>query len=76
LRYTTLLHNMTDIYNITGIQAGIGPHGEIPVRKDVETWFNSQEQQDRDQVWLFAHALQDFQAIDYTQKVSYYQIAG
>lgn len=61
-------------YVIKGIKEGHGPSGEIPLRREVDEWY--EDPKNKDQVNLFFLALQEFQSIPVTERDSYYQIAG
>lgn len=66
----------SEYYPITGIQRGLGPHGEVPVRMEIDHWWNSEDRIHQDQVSLFIKALKIFQEMDITDKRSYFAIAG
>ncbi|KAE8393458.1 common central domain of tyrosinase-domain-containing protein [Aspergillus alliaceus] len=61
-------------YAITGIPVESGTI--IPVRREVDEWYNDNSRQAQVQVSLFILALQQFQNISYKDKLSYFQIAG
>lgn len=63
-------------YPITGIQRGLGPHGEVPMRMEIDHWWNSEDRIHQDQVSLFIKALKVFQEMDIKHKLSYFAIAG
>lgn len=63
-------------YPITGIQTGFGHHGELPMRHDINEWFESQDPIHIDQVSLFIAALKAFQEKPFQYKLSYFQVAG
>lgn len=66
-------------YVITGIQAGWDPEDpdrRRPVRREIDQWYTSTAQEDRDQVYLFVHALLFWQKVHNDKKLSYFQIAG
>lgn len=66
----------TDYYPITGIQKGFGPNGQVPARMEIDEWWSSNEEVHVNQVSLFIAALKVFQAMPYTSKLSYFQVAG
>lgn len=57
-------------FGITGVKTSVS-NGSVPVRKEIR-----QLQQDEDQWNLYLLGLQRFQAVDQSQLLSYYQIAG
>ncbi|KAL4785045.1 hypothetical protein BJX76DRAFT_367191 [Aspergillus varians] len=61
-------------YPITGIAAGKGPNGEVPVRQDIEVW--SLKPENRTQVVLFLKALKRLQEVPPEDRDSFFQIAG
>jgi tyrosinase len=61
-------------YVIKGIHVDAGKI--IPVRRDVDEWYEDASPQSKIQVSLFIWALREFQSIDYRNKLSYFQIAG
>jgi tyrosinase len=65
-------------YPITGIQAGRGPNGELPIRREIDEWWFSPELNDVYQRSLFVYALKNFQAqgFDKNDDLSYLNIAG
>lgn len=63
-------------YPITGIQEGFGPDGQVPARMEIDEWWNSDEEVHVNQVSLFIAALKAFQAMNHTEKLSYFQVAG
>ena len=67
---------MTSTYAITGIEAGGGPNGQVPVRRDVDEWWLSQDVVDVNQKSLMIQAMTIFQNMDVNDKLSYFQIAG
>lgn len=65
-----------DHYPITGIKTGFGRNGEVPMRHDIDEWFDSPNPVHIDQVSLFIAALKAFQAKPHSDKLSYFQVAG
>jgi hypothetical protein len=63
-------------YPITGINAGTGPNGQVPVRREFSEWTESNNPKDRIQVILYLLALKRFQAVSPDDRDSYFQIAG
>jgi tyrosinase len=63
-------------YPITGIQAGIGPNGEVPVRMEVDDWWLSKDIIHLNQQTLFFTALNKLYDASPFDKLSYFQIAG
>ncbi|KLJ11736.1 hypothetical protein EMPG_09647 [Blastomyces silverae] len=63
-------------YPIQGIEEGLGPGNQVPIRREFNEWSTSQVHRDQIQVVLFLLALNDFQAIPPDSRDSYFQIAG
>ncbi|QSS63280.1 tyrosinase [Histoplasma capsulatum] len=63
-------------YPIQGVQKGLGPGSQVPIRRDFNEWSESQERRDQIQVVLFILALREFQATPPDSRDSYFQIAG
>ncbi|EGC49733.1 tyrosinase [Histoplasma capsulatum var. duboisii H88] len=63
-------------YPIQGVQEGLGPGSQVPIRRDFNEWSESQERRDQIQVVLFILALREFQATPPDSRDSYFQIAG
>ena len=63
-------------YPIEGIKQGLGPDGQVPLRRDVNEWSESKDPVDQMQVILFLLALKRFQEISPNSRDSYFQIAG
>ena len=66
-------------YVIAGIKAGWNPDDPSrrrPVRRRIDEWFTSTVQEDKDQVYLFVHALLFWQGVDPDLLLSYFPIAG
>jgi tyrosinase len=63
-------------YPITGIQAGRGPHGEVPVKMEVDDWWMSKERIHLNQQTLLFTALNKMYNTSPHDKLSYFQIAG
>ena len=61
-------------YPITGVQAGLGPGSQVPVRQEVGAWSSNPD--NLTQVNLFILALSSFQNQTASQTLSYFQIAG
>ena len=66
----------TGYYPITGIQKGFVPGEQVPARMEIDEWWESEYPIHVDQVSLFIAALKKFQDMDYTNKLSYFQVAG
>lgn len=63
-------------YPIVGIKVGLD-HGErVPLRQEIDAWFDSIKPTDKIQVQLFILALKHFQEMDPVDKLSYFQVAG
>ncbi|KAF5005500.1 hypothetical protein FDECE_8078 [Fusarium decemcellulare] len=68
-------------YRITGIQDGLDPNKtaqlrEVPLRMDVDEWFQSEELVHINQRALFFPAFLRFSQMDPHEKLSWFQIAG
>lgn len=65
-------------YAIKGIQAGRGPNGQLPIRREIDEWWFSPEANDVNQRSLFIYALNNFQKRGLTKNddLSYLDIAG
>jgi tyrosinase len=63
-------------YPITGIQAGRGPNGEVPVRMEVDDWWESKDPVHINQHTLCFTALNRMYDMSPHDRLSYYQIAG
>ena len=69
-------------YPITGIQAGCDPNRydffrKVPVRREIDEWWASNDRNDLNQKSLFIYALDVFQTMDpINDKLSYFQVAG
>jgi tyrosinase len=61
-------------YVITGIPVDAGQI--IPVRRDIDEWYEDTSRQSKIQLSLFICALREFQSINYKDRLSYFQIAG
>lgn len=61
-------------YIITGIKAGTGPDGAVPVRQEIDAWSSKAENQR--QVNLFLLALRRYQDIPPCERDSFFQVAG
>ena len=73
------IQNSTDMsgtYPITGISAGRGSAGQLPIRRDVDEWWLSNNPNDINQHSLMIQAMNIFEDMDVTTKLSYFQIAG
>ncbi|CAG8971787.1 hypothetical protein HYALB_00001896 [Hymenoscyphus albidus] len=66
----------TSSYAITGIQAGKGPNGSVPLRREVDEWWFSSDRNDLYQRSLFIYALTEFMKIDPNDIKSYFAVAG
>ncbi|KAK6541879.1 hypothetical protein TWF694_007656 [Orbilia ellipsospora] len=60
-------------YIVTGIKI---PGQKPAYRKDVDVWYDSEDEESRIQVSLYIQALSFFQKIDYTDEKSYFRIAA
>lgn len=67
---------MSSTFPIVGIKAGQGTDGKVPIRRDVDEWWLSNDAVDINQKSLFLQAMSFFQQIDVEEKLSYFQIAG
>lgn len=63
-------------YPIVGIKAGLDNGERVPLRQEIDTWFDSIKPTDKIQVQLFILALKHFQEMDPIDKLSYFQVAG
>lgn len=65
-------------YAIKGIQAGRGPNGELPLRREIDEWWFSPDPNDLNQRSLFIYALNKFQkrGLDQNDDLSYLDVAG
>jgi hypothetical protein len=67
-------------YPITGIQKGLGPRGDplrvVPLRREIDEWWESNSPVDVNQRTLFILALDFFQKMDPEEMLSYFQVAG
>lgn len=67
-------------YPITGIQKGLGPSNnplrKVPVRREIDEWWESSDPVDVNQRTLFILALDFFQKMDPEAMLSYFQVAG
>ena len=67
-------------YPITGIQKGLGPGNDplrkVPLRREIDEWWQSSNPVDVDQKTLFILALDYFQKMDPEAMLSYFQVAG
>lgn len=67
-------------YEIAGIKAGLGPGEQVPLRREIDDWWFSKDENDLNQRSLFVLALQRF--MDMTPNpgnphdLSYFSIAG
>ena len=67
-----------DTYPITGVplKKPPPPNGAVPLRKNVNDWYRSKDEQDVIQVKLFLLALIKFEGLDVNDKLSFFQVAG
>lgn len=63
-------------YPITGIKAGLGPGEQVPLRREIDEWWFSKNENDLNQRSLFIYALHNFMNIDPDEQLSYFSIAG
>jgi hypothetical protein len=63
-------------YAITGIKKGLGPGEALPLRREVDEWWSSNDQNDLNQRSLFIYALNEFQNMSANDQMSYFAIAG
>lgn len=63
-------------YPITGIKVGLDHGDRVPLRQEIDAWFDSIKLTDKMQVQLFILALKHFQEMDPVVKLSYFQVAG
>jgi tyrosinase len=67
-------------YPITGIQKGLGPSNDrlrkVPLRREVDEWWESSNPADVNQRTLFILALDFFQKMNPEDMLSYFQVAG
>jgi tyrosinase len=67
-------------YPIKGIQKGLGPSNdplrEVPLRREIDEWWESSDPVDVNQRTLFILALDSFQKMDPETMLSYFQVAG
>ncbi|KAJ3523968.1 hypothetical protein NM688_g8640 [Phlebia brevispora] len=68
---------MSGTYPIVGIQDGIGPDGERPLRYEINKFVDPKHNPyAKDQLNLFLLALEKIQAMSHTERLSWFQIAG
>ena len=65
---------MAATYPIVGIKAGAGPNGQVPVRRDIDEWWQSNNVVDVNEKSLLIQAMTIFQSIDVNDKLSYFQV--
>jgi tyrosinase len=63
-------------YSITGIKAGVGPGGQVPVRREIDEWWFSKDKNDINQKSLFIYALHSFMSMNPDYQLSYFGVAG
>jgi hypothetical protein len=63
-------------YGITGIQKGLGPGEKVPLRREIDEWWFSENENDLNQRSLFIYALHEFQTMDPEDFKSYFGVAG
>ena len=63
-----------EYYPITGIQAGRGSDGSVPIRQEIDSW--SAKPENSKQVNLYLLALRRLQDAPPAQRDSWFQIAG
>ena len=67
-------------YGITGIKQGLGPGEQVPIRREIDEWWFSKDENDLNQRSLFIYALHDFMSMEVEPKkginLSYFGIAG
>lgn len=67
-------------YGITGIKAGLGPGDQVPLRREIDEWWFSKNENDLNQRSLFILALQKFMNITPNPEdptdLSFFSIAG
>ena len=67
-------------YPITGIQKGLGPSHDplrkVPLRREIDEWWQSSDLVNVNQKTLFILALDHFQKMDPETMLSYFQVAG
>ena len=65
-------------YAITGIKEGLGPGEQVPVRREIDEWWFSKNENDLNQRSLFLYALEELMALDPEKEnlKSYFAIAG
>ena len=67
-------------YGITGIHEGLGPGDQVPIRREIDEWWFSKNENDLNQRSLFIYALIDFMSMDPDPakglNLSYFGIAG
>ena len=67
-------------YEISGIQNGLGPGEQVPLRREIDDWWFSKDVNDLNQRSLFIYALQKFMDMppdpDNPNDLSYFSIAG
>ncbi|KAL9050230.1 MAG: hypothetical protein Q9162_006765 [Coniocarpon cinnabarinum] len=69
---------MSKSYAIKGIQAGLGPGGKVPVRREIDEWWSSWDKNDLNQQALFIWAMEKLAAQDPDDKdsdLSFFRIA-
>lgn len=65
-------------YAITGIREALGPGPQVPLRREIDEWWFSKNENDLNQRSLFIYALQKFMSMlpDDPSGLSYFSIAG
>jgi tyrosinase len=67
-------------YPITGMQKGLGPRDDplrkVPLRREIDEWWESSSPVDVNQRTLFILALDYFQKMNPEDMLSYFQVAG
>ncbi|KAL8832127.1 MAG: hypothetical protein Q9191_000449 [Dirinaria sp. TL-2023a] len=63
-------------YAITGIKEGLGPGERVPLRREIDEWWFSKDENDLNQRSLFIYALEALMSMDPDDMFSYFGIAG
>ncbi|RDL34449.1 Uncharacterized protein BP5553_07577 [Venustampulla echinocandica] len=63
-------------FAITGIKKGLGPGEQVPLRREIDEWWDSKDKNDLFQKSLYIYALHEFKKMDPKDQKSYFAVAG
>lgn len=63
-------------YPITGIRKSLGPGEQVPLRREIDEWWDSKDKNDLFQKSLYIYALNEFKKMDPKDQMSFFAIAG